>query len=397
MVNRYSNFILIRVNIDFFYKYYRTPIVIIVLGVWFRFFAMSMGNMEDYNIFNEGSSLFRNSRNIYLEAPNFDWPYSSLFIQTLSWMQFLTQFSSNLSFRFSYVTLLTLIDVGIFILIKNNFGYNRAVFYFLSPISIIITGYHNQFDNLALLMGFAGVLLLNNIDERNKHSVSSIILVSSLLIGLSINLKHIFIFLPLYILFSKIDFFIKVRVFFLSYFVVFIYMGINFFTTPSAFINQVLNYSSWANYPLLYWLNIPNFSNFQFAKDLLILVMIFGAFFSYKFNPLYIVPYYLLILFTFTPAIANQQWVIALLIATIFPNILFSVWAIVTSLALLADEQELRLSFFRKLLPEYLIRNPAANLDGYFNGVFRNLYLLYLAGFILLLYKILRKNSFYQK
>jgi hypothetical protein len=371
---------------------YLNPLYILFVGIWLRYFAMTIGNMEDYNNFNDASLLFLDKKNIYLDAPTFNWPYSTLFLQTLSWFQYLTQFASNLSFRFLFVTLLIVVDVGIFVLIKKLFGYNSAVFYFLNPISIIITGYHNQFDNFALLLAFAGIFLISSHNSHTQLNLKKKITLCALLIGVSISLKHIFIFLPIFLLFSRIGLKFKFRIFLISYFLPFVYFGVNFFTAPRAFIDQVLNYSSWANYPLLYWLDISGFNNYDSAKLLLLVVMLFGSIFTYKLNVKFIIPYYLLLLFTFTPAIANQQWIIPLLIASVLPNLFFYIWSILTSLALFADRQALNIDFFKNILPSTLVRNPDSNLDGYFNGVFRNLFLFYLIGVLLLIYRVIRKR-----
>jgi hypothetical protein len=120
--------------------------------------------------------------------------------------------------------------------------------------------------------------------------------------------------------------------------------------------------------------------------------MIIGSIFTFKFRIDYIVPYYLILLFTFTPAVANQQWIIPLLIASLFPNLFFSLWAVLVSVALFADKQALNILFFKNILPDFLVRDPFANLDGYFSGVFRNLYLFYLLGLLFFIFKFTVKN-----
>ena len=97
---------------NYFHFVYGNTYLIITIGIWLRFFVMTMGNMEDYNNFNDASKIFLANKNIYLDSPNFNWPYSTLFLQTLSWFQFLTQFASNLTFRFVFVTFLIIVDIA---------------------------------------------------------------------------------------------------------------------------------------------------------------------------------------------------------------------------------------------------------------------------------------------
>jgi len=44
---------------------------------------------------------------------------------------------------------LSLVDLGIFFVLWKKFGRPAAALFFLNPISVIITGYQSQFDNLA--------------------------------------------------------------------------------------------------------------------------------------------------------------------------------------------------------------------------------------------------------
>lgn len=88
-------------------------------------------------------------------------------------------------------------DVGIALFLRKHLGRLPATLFFLSPISIIITGYHNQFDNLAILLMLCATDALERHDEK-KRDVLFI-----LFFTLSLVMKHIFAFFIAWIVFSK--------------------------------------------------------------------------------------------------------------------------------------------------------------------------------------------------
>jgi hypothetical protein len=70
--------------------------------------------------------------------------------------------------------------------------------FFLNPISIIITGYHNQFDNIAILLALATVGFYNDEEQYNKKDIGFVIMFSLCLIT-----KHILFIFPIFLLLKK--------------------------------------------------------------------------------------------------------------------------------------------------------------------------------------------------
>jgi hypothetical protein len=102
----------------------------------------------------------------------------------------------------------SLIDVAIAgVLVKRN---NRAaaLLYLCSPMSMIISGYHNQFDNLALLFA---LVALTYVESRPAYKTGDRdwglnfkqIAVMAALIGVSLCAKHVLIFFVVWLLLSK--------------------------------------------------------------------------------------------------------------------------------------------------------------------------------------------------
>lgn len=112
-------------------------------------------------------------------------------------------------FRYAIGFFLSLVDVAIgYVFLRRGNGL-VACLYMLSPIAIILTGYHCQFDNFAILIALLAVVyaekkggtqpgLLDRLDMKR-------LLLFSIIIGLSLVLKHIFIFLPFWLFFQVQD------------------------------------------------------------------------------------------------------------------------------------------------------------------------------------------------
>ncbi len=97
-------------------------------------------------------------------------------------------------FRGLIIMVLTLSDVYIASVIAKKYGLKFGLIFLFNPISIIVSGYYNQFDNLALAIALAAVV---NIEKRGS------IFKSCLLLSLSLITKHNFILFLFWILISK--------------------------------------------------------------------------------------------------------------------------------------------------------------------------------------------------
>ena len=83
------------------------------------------------------------------------------------------------------------------ILLFKNYSLKIGLLFFLNPISIIITGHHNQFTNFALLFGFLSVLLYE------KNNLNFKIILPLIIMGLSLSVKHVLIFFPIWWAFKE--------------------------------------------------------------------------------------------------------------------------------------------------------------------------------------------------
>jgi hypothetical protein len=100
------------------------------------------------------------------------------------------------AFRVGLAVLLSAVDVALAGRLQRRFGSRAALFLLFSPVSLLVTGYHRQFDGLALLLGLLGAELL---EERREGPLGRRDVAGWLLIGASLATKHILFLFPLWL------------------------------------------------------------------------------------------------------------------------------------------------------------------------------------------------------
>jgi len=159
---------------------------IIVVGIALRLLVSTRGNNYDFESYKlvvagreEGLTAWQVGRYNY-------GPVWAHLLYTFNW----AQSNLGLSFRLQVILVLTLADlfIGYFIIKKRNVLI--AGLFFLNPVSIIITGYHNQFDNLAIAIVCAALLVSRDARQGDIGKRDAFAL---LLLGLSLSTKHVFL------------------------------------------------------------------------------------------------------------------------------------------------------------------------------------------------------------
>lgn len=226
-------------------------VILISIGVFLRFFVMCIGNnydFESYCIVGEISGSFRN---VYAETQRYNYGPIFLIIQGLLYR--IASLFSNwiLIYRVLMVSTLTLADLGITCFISNSFDTNKAILFFLNPVSIIITGYHNQFDNIAVFLALLSMLFYN---EDKKFSNKDFLFI--VFLSLSLITKHILFIFPLFILLKK-GLPIKKRLLFsfvppIVFLISFLPFALQSSEALNGIIQNVFLYKSFNNSPLFY-------------------------------------------------------------------------------------------------------------------------------------------------
>lgn len=270
---------------------------------------MLYGHNFDFDSYLIVGDIVSQGGNVYEETSRYN--YGPIF----SWLQgFLYTISKILAvnsghgiYRLLMVTVLLVTDLSIAYWCYKKYSWKIAIVFFLNPISIIITGFHNQFDNIAILFMLIASCYYN---ERKSFGWDDFLFV--VFFAISLSTKHIFFFFPFWILLSS-NLPIKKRLLYSSlpcliFFLCFIpyiqygYEGIR---------DNVFLYKSFNNVPLIGRL----FFMFNTEKLFYLFILLLGCF-GFLFRKACIndkILNYTLVLIAFSSAVANQYLVIPIL------------------------------------------------------------------------------------
>lgn len=169
------------------------PSLVIVLGIGLRLAVALRGHNFDFDSFLIVRDIVKHGGNVYAQTTRYNYgPIWFYIIFILDWIASIFP----INFRHVIVGFLSLVDMGIFFVLWKKVGKTAAYLFFLNPISIIITGYHNQFDNLALLLGFLSTIIFG---DDFEEALSPKKLIALLFLGLSLMTKHILFAFPLWL------------------------------------------------------------------------------------------------------------------------------------------------------------------------------------------------------
>jgi hypothetical protein len=169
--------------------------LIICIGLGLRLFLASL-NLHNFDIlmYEKDIEILREGKNVYAEQKHYNYtPFWFLTLGAIDNIPFLR----SLPFYFTIRAFLTLIDVvSLFILVRiaAQRGLNlikTSAFFFLNPISIIITGYHGQFDNIVILFLLIAIYLHGKSFEGLSRTKIVLIWLAT---SMSLIVKHIILF-----------------------------------------------------------------------------------------------------------------------------------------------------------------------------------------------------------
>lgn len=393
---------------------------ILRIGVGFRGYNF---DIKSYFIVNE---IISKGGNVYSQTTRYNygpiWCYlvfsiNSIFFYIFRFIHYKISGLSQLIFSVRFI--LISVDILIYTFIYKKTSKIAALLFFLNPISIIVTGYHSQFDNLAILFGlFSSLMLDKNKKKNNKYK-----LIGLILLGISLSIKHILFIFPIWLfikekrLINKIySIAIPYGIFFVS-FAPFMRQGMN------GIIKNVFIYTSYYFSP--FWNNfVPSFvKGFYIGalKYVCILFLYILKLFSptigsllirilpriienslarfllfasilvwlgYKLerkNYKAIFTYYLGGLFAFTPAMANQYFVIPLIFISIYRNVFFYIFTLLCFIFLLVNNQGMHF-----LKTDFILLSIFNSRDSMYNLIGS----IFILGYLFVLFKRLNKKGY---
>jgi hypothetical protein len=142
------------------------------------------------NLVAQGKSIYADSGGRYNYGPVWAW--------VVSGFGHLAPSAGSEWFHLWIAAFLAMIDTLIAWLIARVYSFAAALVFLLCPIGFLISGYHSQFDNVAVLLGLAAWLAIRAGKPRTRT-----LLLSAALLGLSLVVKHLLILFPVWLLFWR--------------------------------------------------------------------------------------------------------------------------------------------------------------------------------------------------
>ena len=353
-------------------------IILCLISITVRLLVSQIGYNADIEAFYLIGDLLLNNLNVYEHVPEpYGYPYLPLWSIILSFIKVVQKFlgfNSIQSFHFLCCLVLSIADIFIGTILKSRINKKAAIIFLFNPIGILLTGYHSQIDNLAVLFAFIGYNYLFRESRYNE-------ILSGLMFGISLSIKHILIiFIP--VLFITTSNYLNKKnriVLILLMIATSLLITLPFikdFDIFQSFVNNVIFYQGAASGALIkecmkfIFVEPPDLLlKFIFASSVLIFTSLFTYFDSRK--SLYI---YLASIVGFSIGISEQYFAIPLITVAIFwEYIELKLYTIYVSMFLLFDSQANIGEHF-----ESFINNPYLEsiLDSFFRAAFGQLLLI---------------------
>ena len=284
-----------------------------------------LGYNYDFESWQLVADLTLQGKNVYAETYRYN--YGPLFIWVFAALKFI--FHSN--FRTAVALVFSLTDVAIATILFKRGNTRAALLILFSPICMIISGYHNQIDNVSILIALLGVRYV----ETRKNYDSSIkgwgigqqqTIVFAFLLGFSLIAKHILIFFPFWMLFHKRLFVWQKLMLFLFPVALFLASFLPYWSASQSIVANVFSYNPGSNAP------IYNLLVGKPVIDLLILIfgpslkplfctlLIFSGFFMRKKVLIEQLAFYYLLVVLFTSLLFAQYLIIPMLFFALFES-----------------------------------------------------------------------------
>ena len=275
-------------------------LAIVLLGIGLRFLAATRGNNYDFDSFLIVANIVSKGLNVYASTNRYN--YGPIWFQLINIM-FLVSSKNIIVFRYILVASLSLVDLAIFAILYKKLGKSIAYLFFLNPISIIITGYHNQFDNLALLLGMMSVL---TIGENFGTQINRQKLLGLLILGISLSTKHLLIVFPIWLAVKQKGIFQKIFIIIVPLIIFFCSFIPYWKNGYQGIINNVFLYKSFFN-EYFYRIFVPSgIQAILSSTEIWIILLITFAMIFRKRNGFDSLLLYTCILVAASPSIANQ-------------------------------------------------------------------------------------------
>jgi hypothetical protein len=280
--------------------------LLILTGLVARMQLATFGTNYDMASYRIVVDILNHGGSVYAGTERYN--YGPVWFQILHGLDFLAGHNESV-FRYLVAGFLSLVDIGICLFLWRRFGYLAACVFFLNPVSIIITGFHCQFDNLAILMGLLAVWMLG--DELDQP-VNRRKLLALVILGLSLATKHILFAFPFWLAVKQKGVWQKVIVVLVPVLVFLAGFAPYWHEGRQGIIEHVFQYRSFSN-DYFYNFFIPGWLHeFYSSRTIWFFCIAIFAFIYRKKSTIEFLLAYTCVLVATSPAIVNQYLAIPL-------------------------------------------------------------------------------------
>lgn len=325
-----------------------TVLLVVLAGVLSRFWAASLGYNFDFDSWKIVGDISASGGNVYAETSRYN--YGPVWAAILGALYGLTNLvgGSEELYRNLIVVFLTIVDIGIFAVLFYKLRLRYAALFLLNPISVLITGYHNQFDNLAVLVGLVGVILWQKQQQRYQ-------LLGLAVLGISLSVKHILFVLPLWLALQSRSWTMRLlaltvpTAIFLISFTPFVLEG------GQGIVRNVFRYESLSNAPLWNAVLSESFVDMLPLKLVFVGALAVIGFALRKRDAFSLILLYLVAVVSLSPAVANQYLTIPVAGISAAPNLFFGIYTLLSTLYIGASQNGLDNVWFQMNIPPELV------------------------------------------
>lgn len=168
----------------------------ILVSVIARIMISAFGHNYDVSSYCIVSNILEQGKSVYAHTDRYN--YGPIWAWLVSGFGHLASCNTGEGFHILIAVFLSIIDVMIGVILAESYSWIAAMVFLLSPISLLISGFHSQFDNLAILLSLLAWLMI-----RAGKPKLSVLVGSSALLGISLVTKHVMFFFPIWLVFWK--------------------------------------------------------------------------------------------------------------------------------------------------------------------------------------------------
>ncbi len=326
-------------------------IIFSILGFFLRIWISQFGYNFDFLMWEGNLKLFQEGKSIYKYG---NYTYTPVWINILNFLDLikipflenslLAEKIPGSTYRIKIIIFLSLVDFFIFYILYKNYSINIGLLFFLNPISIIITGHHNQFSALPLLIGFLAILIYEKNKSKNK------IMFPLILMGFSLCAKHILMFFPIWWAIKEKRFVNKILIILIPY-SIFMLSFASYLPTDFEDIKVDLLHSGMRSDGPFWGMFGPKIIHMYFSLQTLftIILVLLGFVFEKKsLRESFFL--YTMAVVAFSSMMYTQYLVIPLIAMSVFWNWKYFLYSFLTFLLFLVDGDQLNIEFLREPL-----------------------------------------------